>query len=118
MIKRWTGSFSAEAWDRLGESLYNQDKKTESLTPYIAVLGKYKSRVEFSIPAASRSASIQKSLGKNAEAYLLAHRSGLEFANYLNDRRFAQEVAKLKSIYYEFSDEYGDEKDVNPYPTD
>ena len=116
--KRWTGAFSAEAWYRLGESLYNQDKKTESLTPYIAVLGKYKSRVEFSIPAASRSASIQKSLGKNAEAYLLAHRSGLEFANYLNDRRFAQEVAKLKSIYYEFSDEHGDEKDVNPYPTD
>ncbi len=113
--KKWTGTYSAEAWYRLGESMDKNDKSSQALTPYVAVMGKYASRIEFSIPAAARSATIQKSSGKNAEAYKLAHRSGLKFKNYINDRRFAQEFAKLKAIYYELSEEYGEENDQDPY---
>ena len=56
-----------------------------------------------------------KNLGKTAEAYKLAHRSGLKFANYLNDRRFSQEFATLKRIYYELSDEHAGENDKDPF---
>ncbi len=113
--KKWTGTFSAEAWYRLGESMEKNNKTSEALSPYTNLLAKYASRIEYSIPAVASSASIQKNLGKNAEAYKLAHRSGLKFANYLNDRRFSQEFATLKRIYYELSDEHASENDKDPF---
>ena len=113
--KKWTGTFSAEAWYRLGESMEKNNKTSEALSPYTNLLAKYASRIEYSIPAVASSASIQKNLGKTAEAYKLAHRGGFKFANYLNDRRFSQEFATLKRIYYELSDEHAGENDKDPF---
>ena len=56
------------AWYRLGESMDKNDKSSQALTPYVAVMGKYASRIEFSIPAAARSATIQKSSGEKCRS--------------------------------------------------
>ena len=113
--KTWR-SHSPEAWYRLGESRDKQSKVAKALSAYLQNYFKYPQYVDYSIPAMTRSAEIQKAGNKGKEAYTLARMGGLRFEKKLQrDARFKSHFATLRKIYNELAPTHAEETHEDPY---
>jgi tetratricopeptide (TPR) repeat protein len=105
--KTWRGH-SPEAWFRLGEARQKTSNPKGALSAYLQCFGKYAQFIEYSIPAISRSATIQREAGKTKEAFDLSYLAGAKFKNYISDPRFSSEWSNLRGIFDAYSGEYFD----------
>jgi len=113
--KAWR-SHSPEAWYRLGQARDKQKKIEKALSAYLQNYFKYPQYVDYSIPAMTRSAEIQKSANKGKEAYNLSRMGGLRFEKKLqNDPRFKTHFNTMRKIYNELAPTHAEESHEDPW---
>jgi TolA-binding protein len=113
--KSWR-SHSPEAWYRLGQARDHRGRIDKALSAYLQNYFKYPQYVEYSIPAMTRSAEIQKASNKGKEAYTLARMGGLRFEKKLrSDSRFKSDFNKLRKIYNELAPTHAEETHEDPF---